>query len=61
MRLRFRDSREDKDLRQREIAALLQCDQSLHSKYERGAREMPLHLVVKLALHYQTSVDYLLG
>ena len=45
MILRIRDLREDRDLKQREIAKLLLCDQSLYSKYERGEREMPLHLV----------------
>ena len=49
MILRIRDLREDRDLKQREIAKLLLCDQSLYSKYERGEREMPLHLVVRLA------------
>ena len=33
---RIRDLREDRDLKQREIAELLLCDQSLYSKYERG-------------------------
>ena len=61
MILRIRDLREDRDLKQREIAKLLLCDQSLYSKYERGEREMPLHLVVRLAEFYGVSVDYLVG
>ena len=59
MILRIRDLREDRDLKQREIAKLLLCDQSLYSKYERGEREMPLHLVVRLAEFYGVSVEYL--
>ncbi|MCI8698475.1 MAG: helix-turn-helix transcriptional regulator, partial [Oscillospiraceae bacterium] len=39
----------------------LMCDQSLYSKYERGERDLPLEAAVKLALFYQTSVDYLVG
>ena len=53
--------REDHDLKQKQIAEYLKCDQSLYSKYERGERDIPLHLMVQLALYYQTSVDYLVG
>ncbi|MCE5236394.1 MAG: helix-turn-helix transcriptional regulator [Clostridiaceae bacterium] len=61
MRLRIRDMREDRDLKQRQIAEFLMCDQSLYSKYERGERDVPLHIMVKLARYYKTSVDYLAG
>ncbi len=61
MRLRIRDMREDRDLKQRELADYLMCDQSLYSKYERGERAVPLEIIVRLAEYYHTSVDYLLG
>ena len=61
MKLRIRDMREDRDLTQKKVAKYLQCDQSLYSKYERKEREIPLYLMVKLALFYDTSVDYLVG
>ncbi len=61
MRLRIRDLREDNDLKQKEIADYLMCDQSLYSKYERMERPLPLELAVKLADYYGVSVDYLLG
>ena len=61
MILRIRDLREDRDLKQREIAELLLCDPSLYSKYERGERELPLHLAIQLAEFYDVSVDYLVG
>ena len=61
MNLRIRDLREDRDLKQRDIAEYLMCDQSLYSKYERGERDIPLEYVVKLAGLYKTSVDYLVG
>ena len=61
MLLRIRDLREDKDLKQKEIADYLMCDQSLYSKYERGERPLPLELADKLADFYGVSVDYLLG
>ena len=61
MRLRIRDLREDRDLKQREVAEFLVCDQSLYSKYERGGRELPLRLAIQLAEFYGVSVDYLVG
>ena len=61
MKLRIRDLREDKDLKQKEVADYLMCDQSLYSKYERGERPLPLEYAAKLADYYQVSVDYLLG
>lgn len=61
MKMRIRDLREDNDLTQRQIAKYLMCDQSLYSKYERGEREIPLNLVIKLADYYDVSIDYLVG
>ena len=58
---RIRDLREDKDLRQREIAALLHCSQVTYSRYESGARDIPTQVLVELARLHDTSVDYLLG
>jgi transcriptional regulator with XRE-family HTH domain len=59
--LRIRDLREDADLKQRQLADYLHCDQSLYSKYEREERPLPLEYAEKLADFYNVSVDYLLG
>ena len=61
MQLRIRDLREDHDLKQKEVAAVLMCDQSLYSKYEREERPLPLDFADKLADYYGVSVDYLMG
>ena len=61
MKIRIRDMREDHDMTQKQVAEFLLCDQSLYSKYERGEREIPLNMMVKLAQLYHTSVDYLVG
>ncbi len=61
MRLRIRDLREDNDLTQKQICEYLICDQSLYSKYERGEREIPLNLIIKLADYYNVSLDYITG
>ena len=60
MELRIRDLREDRDLKQKELADYLMCDQSLYSKYERGERPLPLEYACRLADYYGVSVDYLL-
>ena len=61
MELRIRDLREDRDLKQKQVADYLLCDQSLYSKYERGERPLPLDYADKLADFYGVIVDYLLG
>lgn len=53
--------REDNDLTQQQISEILLCDQSLYSKYERGERDIPIALLIKLADYYKTSIDYLVG
>ena len=58
---RLRDLREENDLTQQQVAEFLMCDQSLYSKYERGERDIPLNIIVKLAQFYRTSIDYLVG
>lgn len=57
---RIRDLREDNDKTQKEISTYLMCDQSLYSKYERGVREVPIYVIIKLSQLYNTSTDYIL-
>jgi len=59
MDLRIREMREEKGITQQQISEYLICDQSLYSKYERGEREVPLEIMVKLAKLFETSLDYL--
>lgn len=61
MRLRIREIREDRDYTQKYVCEKILCDQSLYSKYELGKREIPLHIMVKLADLYNTTLDYLVG
>jgi len=61
LKLRIFELREDSDIKQREVAEYLMCDQSLYSKYERGERVLPLEYAVKLAKFYNVSMDYLVG
>ncbi|MEG0272892.1 MAG: helix-turn-helix transcriptional regulator [Hydrogenoanaerobacterium sp.] len=58
---RLKDLREDKELMQKEVAAILKIDQRVYSNYETGRREIPTKFVVVLAAFYNTSTDYILG
>ncbi len=57
---RLRELREDRDYKQREIAAYLNCSQQVYSNYELGQRDNPTELLIKLADFYGVSIDYLL-
>lgn len=58
---RIKDLREDHDLSQKDIAAILNTTQQQYGKYERGDREIPIHHLITLADFYNTSIDYLVG
>ena len=58
---RLRDLREDHDKTQQDIADILGTSQTMYARYERGANELPLRHLLKLADYYGVSSDYLLG
>ena len=58
---RLRDLREDRDLKQRELAAYLCCSQQVYSNYELGQRDIPTDVLIQLSALYHVSVDYILG
>ena len=58
---RLRDLREDADLSQKQVAALLGIQQTVYSRYERGFQTIPLEHLLTLADFYHVSTDYLLG
>jgi len=57
---RLRDFREDRDISQQKMAELLNVAQTTYSDYERGKINIPLDTLKKLALFFDTSIDYLL-
>ena len=57
---RLRDMREDKDLYQADIAKILNVSQQTYSRYENDDISIDKDSLIKLALFYNTSVDYLL-
>ena len=58
---RLRDLREDADLTQTQVAAVLNMSQTGYSKYETGENDIPTQVLIQLAWFYGTSTDYLLG
>lgn len=58
---RIRDLRNDHDLTQEQVAKLLNVKQNTYSQYEIGLVSFPLEAVMKLAVFYDVSVDYLVG
>ena len=57
---RIKDLREDNDVTQQEICEYLNIKQPQYSRYERGIRDVPSDVLIKLAKYYKTSVDYIL-
>ncbi|MCI9177824.1 MAG: helix-turn-helix transcriptional regulator [Clostridia bacterium] len=59
--LRIKDLREDKEIKQVEMAKQLNISQTNYSKYELGKINIPIETLKKIALILDTSIDYLLG
>lgn len=58
---RLQDLREDKDLRQEDIAKVLGITRQQYQLYESGKREIRFSQVIELARFYKVSIDYIAG
>lgn len=58
---RIRDLREDRDLKQAELAKVLGTTQQNYSKIETGRSDISGEKLMKLAEFYNVSADYILG
>lgn len=58
---RLKDLRQDKELLQTDVAKILNLNQQAYSRYETGNQTITTELLVKLAIFYNTSADYILG
>ena len=56
---RLRELRVAAGMNQTELADILDMQQNQYSRYERGERELPMHLFIKLAGVYKVSLDYM--
>ena len=59
--LRLKDLREDHDLKQEDVAKILNISQTNYSKYELGKINIPIDVFIKLADYYDVTIDYLVG
>ncbi len=59
--LRLRDLREDKDMSQEQLGKILNVSQAAYSYYESEKRSLTLEMAGKLALYFNTSIDYIVG
>lgn len=58
---RIRGLREDRDLKQEDIARILQTSQSYYAQYENGKRPIPFERIIIIAEFYGVSLDYIAG
>ena len=58
---RIRNLRIDNNFTQKDIAKILNIKQNTYSQYEIGTLRYPVDVLIKLSLHYNVSIDYLVG
>lgn len=58
---KLRELREDHDLSQKDVAAVLGTSQTMYARYERRASELPLRHFIRLCEFYKASADDLLN
>lgn len=59
--MRLKDIREDRDITQKTLSEYLNIRQNTYSQYETGQRQIPIETLIKLAVYFDTSTDYILG
>ena len=57
---RLYELRVDNDLTQQQVADYLLCNRQVYARYEKGIREIPVSMLIKLTKLYNVSVDYIL-
>ena len=60
-RIRMRNLREDNDLTQKELGAVIQKSQQGYSHIEEGRAELKIEDLIKLCRFYKVSADYFIG
>ena len=58
---RIQDLRIDHDITIKELSSILGMHRDVYSRYERGVRDFPVDVLIKLADYYNCSIDYLVG
>ena len=60
-RTRMRNLREDNDLTQKEVGAIINKSQQGYSHIEDGRAELKIDDLIKLCQFYKVSADYFIG
>ncbi len=60
-RKRMRDLREDMDLTQKEVGAIIHKSQQGYSHIEEGRAELKIEDLITLCRFYKVSADYFIG
>ena len=60
-RARMRALREDRDLTQKEVGAIINKSQQGYSHIEDGRAELKIEDLIRLCIFYQVSADYFIG
>mgnify|MGYP002658046800 CR=1 FL=1 len=58
---KMREIREEKEIKQREIANILGVDRSTYAGWETGKDTIPLRKLFELSNYYKLSIDYITG
>ena len=61
MSQRLRELREERGLKQQDIAEILNTTRATYSLYESGKNKPPIDNLIKLANFYKVSLDYLVA
>lgn len=56
----LKSTRVDRDIKQKDIAKILNVSQNTYSQYETGTIALTAEVLIKLADFYNVSIDYLL-
>lgn len=56
----LRGIREDRDIKQKDIAKVLNVSQNTYSQYENGVISLTAEVLIKLSQYYDVSIDFLL-
>ncbi len=59
--MKLKELREENGFTQSQIANYLNIKQNTYSQYETGKRQLPIDVLIKLAIFYKVSTDYILG
>jgi len=56
----LKNIRVDKDIKQKDLAKILNVSQNTYSQYETGTIALTAEMLIKLSDYYKVSIDYLL-